>query len=85
MKKIDKNPKERLYEYRILYNAGAENSAQNSYHYYNAFNAPQALDFHLKMLEKKDITAQTLSIEKRNPFSEKWEDESSILHSLYNE
>tara|TARA_Y100000361_G_C11161538_1_gene347721 strand:- start:3824 stop:4081 length:258 start_codon:yes stop_codon:yes gene_type:complete len=75
---------ERLYEYRILFNPGEENSAQNSYHYYNAYNAPQALDFHLKSLNKKSITAQTLRIEKLNPFSEKWEDESSILLSLYN-
>tara|TARA_A100001011_G_C14288779_1_gene835085 strand:- start:1490 stop:1747 length:258 start_codon:yes stop_codon:yes gene_type:complete len=85
MKKTDKDPKRRLYEYRIEYNAGAENSAQNSYHYYNAFNAPQALDFHLKMLEKRKITVQTISIAKLNPFSERWEDESSILHSFHNE
>lgn len=75
---------ERLYEYRILYNAGCETSAQNSYHYYNAFNAPQALDFHLRMLKKRNITVQTLKIEKKNPFSNKWEDESSILESISN-
>lgn len=75
---------ERLYEYRILYNAGPETSAQNSYHYYNAFNAPQALDFHLRMLKKNNIVVQTLKIEKKNPFSNKWEDESSILESISN-
>ena len=85
MKKTNKDPKERLYEYRIKYNAGVENSAQNSYHYYNALNAPQALKFHLKMLENKKIIVQTLSVEKHNPFSERWEDESSILNSFYNE
>ena len=75
---------ERLYEYRILYNAGSETSALNSYHYYNAFNAPQALDFHLRMLKKRNIIVQTLKIEKKNPFSNKWEDESSILESISN-
>ena len=84
MKNQSKLSSERLYEYRILYNAGEENSAQNSYHYYNAFNAPQALDFHLKMLKKRKVLAQTLQIEKCNPYSQEWEDESSILESLHN-
>ena len=85
MKKIDKKPKERLYEYRISYNPGAEKSVENSYHYYNALNAPQALDFHFKMLENKKIIAQTISIERFNPFSQRWEDESSILQSFSDE
>lgn len=82
MKNTNNKERERLYEYRILYNAGAENSAQNSYHYYTAFNATQALDFHLQMLNKKGLTVQTLKIEKKNPFSNKWEDKSDILKSL---
>ena len=54
MNKTNKLPSdERLYEYRILYNAGSETSAQNSYHYYNAFNAPQALIFTLECLRKE--------------------------------
>lgn len=85
MNNTNKAPKKRLYEYRIEYNAGSENSVQNNYHYYNAFNAPQALDFHFKMLEKKKIIAQTVSVQKLNPFSERWEDESSILHSFFDE
>lgn len=83
MSSQNKTPTDRLYEYRILYNAGADTAVQNSYHYYNAFNAPQALDFHLKMLKRKKVSAQTLKIEKFNPFSRRWEDESSILESLY--
>ena len=81
--KKQKNKPERLYEYRIKYNAGDFHSEHDSYHYYNAYNAPQALGFHLDMLKKKCLTAQTLQIEKKNPFSDAWEDESSILESLF--
>ena len=72
------NPK--LFEYRIKYNAGQYHSMQNNYHYYNAESAEDALDFHLAMLEKHELQVQTLSIEKYNPYSDKWEDESTILN-----
>ena len=53
---------------------------QDSYHYYNAENAEDALNFHLAMLEKHDLQVQTLSVEKYNPYAGKWEDESTILN-----
>ena len=83
-KKKKKNKPERLYEYRILYNAEEDHSEQDSYHYYNAHNAPQALGFHLESLKIKGLSAQTLEINKKNPFNDDWEDESSILESFFN-
>lgn len=70
----------KLFEYRIKYNAEVCDSAIDNYHYYNAENAEQALDFHNSMMNKKKLAAQTLSVEKRNPYSEKWEDESEVIH-----
>ena len=49
--------------------------------YYNAENAEQALDFHFSMVEKHELQMQTLSLEKFNPYSEQWEDESEILET----
>jgi len=74
-----KEKEPRLFEYRIKYNAEPTHSAIDNYHYYNAFNASQALDFHDSMLEKNNLTLQTLSIERFNPYSNKWEDKSKIL------
>ena len=72
------NPK--LFEYRIKYNAGQYHSMQDNYHYYTASSAEDALDFHLAMLEKHHLEVQTLSVEKYNPYADKWEDESTILN-----
>lgn len=74
-----KEKEPRLFEYRIKYNAESAHSAIDNYHYYNAFNAPQALCFHESMLEKNNLILQTLSIEKFNPYSNKWEDKSNFL------
>lgn len=79
MKKKQPNAN-RLYEYRIRYNAGLEHSALDSYHYYNAENASQALHFHNAMMEKHGFDSQTISIEKKNPYAMKWEDESYIIN-----
>jgi hypothetical protein len=77
----DKKPNtNRLYEYRIRYNAGLEQSAFDSYHYYNAEEASQALSYHNAMMAKKGFDHQTISIEKKNPYSLKWEDESYIIN-----
>lgn len=74
--KIDE-PK--LFEYRIKYNAGAGHSALDSYHYYNATDAEHALEFHYAMIEKHKLRMQTLSVEKYNPYSDNWEDESNLV------
>lgn len=69
----------RLYEYRIKYNAEESHVEINNYHYFMAKNAKEALDYHLSMKKKRKIKMQTLSIEKFNPYSLLWENESFIL------
>ena len=64
----------RLLEYRVLYNAGAEHSAINDYHYYMAYSASEALEYHDSCIKKHKTDAQLISIESYNPYSEKWED-----------
>jgi len=73
----EKEPK--LFEFRIKYNAGEYHSHIDNYHYYNAENPIQALEFHLSMVEKHNLHLQTLSIEMYNPYSGRWEDKSKIL------
>lgn len=70
---------ERLFEYRIKYNAGSDHSALNSYRYYMAESAGQAFGFHIETLKHKKTRAQNLGIEKYNPYSQKWEDRSEII------
>lgn len=65
--------------YRIAYNAGEDHSAINNYFYYNAVSAEQAVAFHQAMLERKKATGQILSVERHNPYSQQWEDESGQL------
>ena len=65
--------------YRIKYNIGAEHAAMDSYHYYQALNAQQALEFHEFSMKRKKYFCQILSIEKKNIYSNKWEDCSDIL------
>lgn len=77
MKKQSVNNK--LFEYRIKYNAGKEMSAINNYHYYMAESAKQAFEFHNFSLKHKNICAQNLSIERYNPYSERWENESDSI------
>ena len=62
--------------YRIAYNAGEDQSAINNYFYYNAVSAEQAVSFHQSMLERKKATGQIISVERHNPYSQKWEDET---------
>ena len=66
-------------EYRIKYNAGANHSALDNYHYYMATDSIQALIFHEKMIKRKKLNLQTLSVEKYCRYSKKWIDESSVL------
>jgi len=39
----------------------------------------QALGFHDQMMEKKGHQLETISLEKKNPYSNKWEDKSDLL------
>ena len=66
--------------YRIKYNIGPDHAAMDSYHYYQAVTAKQALEFHEFSMNKKEYFCQILSIEKKNIYSDKWEDESDILN-----
>ena len=68
-----------LFEYRIKYNAGADHSASDSYHYYTAESAKDALNYHTLMMKKHNYISQTISIEKKNPYANRWEDESGFL------
>ena len=69
----------RLFEYRIKFNAGEELSALNSYHYYMAETAEQAFEFHLQAMRKRSRSAQHLEVERKNPWNNKWEDASEVL------
>ena len=71
-----KNESNQIWEYRIKYNAGACNSAMNSFHYYSAKSAFDALKYHNLMMEKHSFTSQTLSVERRCPYAKKWIDET---------
>lgn len=70
----------RLFEFRIKYNAGSELSAMNSFHYYMAETAEQAYQFHLDAMCRLHATAQHLSVERKNPWNNKWEDVSEVLN-----
>lgn len=69
----------RLYEFRIKYNAGPEISALDSYHYYMAETAEDAYKFHLEAMQRLRASAQHLSVERRNPWTYKWEDASEVI------
>ena len=71
LKKKYSSPK--LFEFRIKYNAGAGHSAQDSYHYYNAEDAQQALEYHELMMNRRGYRSQFISIEKKNPYANRWE------------
>ena len=78
--KKPKNKEPRAFEYRVRYNAGAEHSAIDSYHYYNAINASDALIYHNLTMRNKNLECQVISVEKKNPYSNEWEDESYVLN-----
>lgn len=82
-KKKYSSPK--LHEYRIRYNAGVDHAAQDSYHYYQAESAEQALSFHNTMMQKKNLFAQIISVEEKDPYRSiagvppKWIDKSEVI------
>lgn len=47
-----------------------------------AENAGQALSFHHSMLIKKKLKVQTMSMDKKNPFNNKWEDRSDYIDAI---
>lgn len=69
----------RLYEFRIRYNAGLETAALDSYHYYMAETAEDAYRFHIEAMQRLHACAQHLSVERRNPWTYKWEDASEVI------
>jgi hypothetical protein len=70
---------EKLFEYRIRYNAGENHSKLDNYHYYMAETACQAFYFHVASIKNKHTCVQNISIEKYNPYSQKWEDKSEVI------
>ena len=66
----------KIWEYRIKYNPGSGHSAMNSYHYYNAVDANEALKYHDSMMKKHEFRSQTISVERKCPYSNKWIDET---------
>lgn len=76
---MKKNSEPKLYEYRIKYNATKEVLASDNYHYFMAKDANEAFDAHMLMLKKNKLEVQNISIEKFNPYSSRWEDETLIV------
>ena len=76
MKKYD--TEERLFEYRILYNASKSLIAMDSYHYYMAASAQEAFDFHDSAMKYKKFCSQNLKVERFDPYADRWQDESDL-------
>tara|TARA_B110000196_G_C21000313_1_gene592622 strand:+ start:654 stop:914 length:261 start_codon:yes stop_codon:yes gene_type:complete len=79
MKKSKKNKAPRLYDFRIKYSS--EDSVMTNYHYYNCESAEQALEFQKEMIEHKNWDIELISIERKNPYSDDWEDFSEVINS----
>jgi len=67
---------ERLWEYRIRYNPGRDESAVDSFHYFNATSAHEAYIFEIEMRNHRDQHYQIISIERQCPYSNSWIDET---------
>ncbi len=76
--KTKKYKEDKLFEYRVRYNASQDHVAQDNYHYFMAKSAKEALEAHKSMLLKRKLCTQDISIEKFNPYSQKWEDKLFI-------
>tara|TARA_B100001093_G_scaffold481648_1_gene512565 strand:- start:941 stop:1219 length:279 start_codon:yes stop_codon:yes gene_type:complete len=70
--KKEKHEQPRLYTFRVKYNAGAGHEANDSFHYFKAISADQALDFHFAMMERNNFISQTISVERKDPYADKW-------------
>jgi len=71
----------RLYEFRIRYNAESAHCAFDNFHYYMAEDASQAYHYHAESMKKKHLPRQDISIERFNPYSERWENETDKVFS----
>ena len=61
-------------EFRIKYRTAG--CVRESYHYYLADDAGQAVGFQNTMNENKGLNLQILSIERKCPYMDRWVDES---------
>ena len=68
------------FEYRISYRT--KNCVELNSHYYMAESAEQALEFQFQMIENRGWNIEIVKIEKFNPWSEKWIDESEIINKI---
>ena len=75
----------RLFEFRIKYNAGIEHSAFDSYHYYMAETPEQAFEYHLEAMRRHRVACQNLCVERKNPWADRWEDNSKQIKLEQNE
>lgn len=65
---------ERVWEYRIKYNAGSYHSELDSYHYFNAENAHDAYGYEIEMMSHRNQEYQIISVEKKCPYKGEWID-----------
>lgn len=78
--KSETSNQNRLFEFRIRYNAEEQHCAMDNYNYFMAETCDQALDFHLTMIQARHHAVQNISVERFNPWSERWEDQSEVLN-----
>jgi hypothetical protein len=72
---------ERIWEYRIKYNAEKDHSALDSYHYYNAENAHDAYEYEIESMRNRGQEYQIISVEKKCPYRDSWLDETEYAIS----
>ena len=70
---------ERQYEYRIKYQHASD--VVTNYHYYMCENSSQALEYQNQMTEHHNWSLKLISVERKNPWSNRWEDESDVLNN----
>jgi hypothetical protein len=86
MKPKKKYNEPKLHEYRVKYNPGASHAMNDSYHYFQAQTAEQALLFHEETMKRKGLESQTVSVEEKDPYRSvagvppKWLDRSEVIH-----
>jgi hypothetical protein len=74
---MSKQTEPRLFEFRIKYKFNS--SELNSYRYYMAVTPDQALSFHKSSILKANLPIENLSLEKYDPYAERWVDCSDSL------
>lgn len=72
------NDVEKLWEYRIRYKV--DDALHSNYHYYQATCAQQAMEFQTEMAEHKHWHLDTLSVERKCPYANKWIDETHMIN-----